>query len=218
MLTAAGLILIGPLGIQLSSAAAAGMFDTLGSAAVSSLRMVIAAVVLIAGPSGHFDLLGYAFGLSAAFFFALYTVFAEKVGKDDNGLGGLALSVTVGAVVSLSFGVARVADVTGPQWGMLLFSALVGVVLAYTVDTIAARVSTARVVGTLFAIDPVMGSLVGAVVLDEVISPLAWAGIVLVSGAGALLVWASGRRPPASSGRGSSRTGRRWPATGTPCT
>lgn len=115
--------------------------------------MVIAAVVLIAGPSEHFDLLGYAFGLSAAFFFALSTVFAEKVGKDDDGLGGLALSVTVGAVV-----------------------------------------------------------------LDEVISPLAWAGIVLVSGAGALLVWASGRRPPASSGRGSSRTGRRWPATGTPCT
>lgn len=125
----------------------------MSSTAVSSLRMVIAAVVLVAGPSGHFDLLGYAFGLSAAFFFALYTVFAEEVGKDDDGLGGLALSVTVGAVV-----------------------------------------------------------------LDEVISPLAWAGIVLVSGAGALLVWASGRGAPSSSGRGSSRAGRQWPATGTPCT
>ncbi|MDO4239017.1 DMT family transporter [Micrococcus sp.] len=280
VLKAAGLILVGSLGIQLSSAASAGMFDALGPAAVSSLRMVIAAVVLlvmfrprlrgrtrqswlgvvvygvamaamnlslyaaierlplgvavtldflgpcavallasrhlqeglcallalggvvlIAGPSGYFDLIGYAFGLSAAFFFALYTVFAEKVGKDDDGLAGLALSVTVAAVASLPFGLPRLPDVTAPQWGMLTFSALIGVVLAYTVDTVAAAISSARVVGTLFSIDPVMGSLVGAVVMGEVISLSAWAGIVLVSVAGALLVWISGRAPRAGGGR-----------------
>lgn len=274
VLKAAGLILVGSLGIQLSSAASAGMFDALGPAAVSSLRMVIAAlallalfrprlrgrsrgswlgvvvygvamaamnlslygaiarlplgvavtldflgpcavallasrhlkeglcavlalggVVLIAGPSGYFDLIGYAFGLSAAFFFALYTVFAEKVGKDEGGIGGLALSVTVAALVSLPFGLPKVAAVTAPQWGMLAFSALAGVVLAYTVDTLAARISSARVVGTLFSIDPVMGSLVGAVVMGEAISLSAWAGIVLVSVAGALLVGISGRGP-----------------------
>ena len=265
------LIVIGSLGIQLSSAASAGMFDALGSGAVSALRMLIAAavlcvlfrprirgrsraswvgilvygvamaamnfslyaaidrlplgvavtldflgpcavallgsrhlkeglcavlalagVVLIAGPSGYFDLAGYLFGLAAAFFFALYTVFAERVGKDEGGLSGLALSVVVAAVVSLPVGVPRFPEVTAPQWGMLTVSALLGVVLAYAVDTIAARISSARVVGTLFSMDPVIGSLVGTLLMGQIISLTGWIGILTVTVAGALLVWISG--------------------------
>lgn len=271
VLRAAGLVGVGSLGIQLSSAAAAGMFEALGPAAVSSLRMAIAAVVLcalvrprlrgrtrrswvgvgvygvamaamnlslyaaidrlplgvavtldflgpcavallgsrhlreglcavlalagvvlIAGPSGYFDLLGYVFGLGAACFFAVYTLFAERVGKDGDGLSGLALSVSVAAVVSLPFGVPVLPRVTVPQWGMLVLAALIGVVLAYTVDTVAARISDARVVGTLFSVDPVIGALTGAALLGQRISVLAWAGIVTVAAAGALLVWSAG--------------------------
>jgi inner membrane transporter RhtA len=273
VLKALGLVGAGSLGIQLSSAASAGMFDALGPAAVSSLRMALAAVVLlavfrprlagrsrtswigiivygvsmaamnlslyaaidrlplgvavtldylgpcavallasrrlreglcavlalagvvlIAGPSGYFDLAGYAFGLLAAFFFALYTVYAERIGKDEGGLSSLALSVAVAAVVSLPFGVTRIPDVTGPQWGLLAFSAVLGVVLAFSVDTLAARLTSARVVGTLFALDPVLGALVGWVVLGQVISVTAWVGILTVAVSGALLVWISGRR------------------------
>jgi inner membrane transporter RhtA len=273
-LKATGLVVVGSLGIQLSSAICASLFPALGPAAVASLRMAIAAVVLwallrprlrgrsraswagvvvygvamaamnlslyaaverlplgvavtldflgpcavallasrrlheglcallalggvvlISGPSGHFDLLGYAFGLSAAFFFALYTVFAERVGKDEHGLSSLALSVAVAALVLLPFGAPRVPEVTGEQWGTLAVAAVVGVVLSFTADTLAASFADARVVGTLFSADPVLGSLVGAVVMGERIGLLAWTGILLVSAAGALLVWSSGRRP-----------------------
>ncbi|WP_308169149.1 EamA family transporter [Cellulomonas hominis] len=274
VLQAMGLIAVGSLGIQTSSALSASLFDSLGSAPVSSLRLVIAALVLLAvlrprlrgrsrtawagvvvygvamaamnlslyaaieriplgvavtleflgpcavallasrrvkeglcavaalvgvglisGPGGYFDLAGYAFALSAAVFFALYTVFADKVGKADEGLSGLALSVCVAAVVALPFGVGHVGEVQPGQWGVLAVSAVIGVVIPYSVDTLAGRLTSARVVGTLFSIDPAMGALVALVVLGQSIGAAAVAGIVVVSVAGALLVAISGPRP-----------------------
>ncbi|MFK0200169.1 EamA family transporter [Streptomyces lavendulae] len=265
---ALGLILVGSTGIQLSSAFAAGLFDSLGPLSVSSLRMAMAAlilcalfrprlrgrtrgqwtsiavygvamaamnlclysavdriplgvavtleflgpcavaflasrrcreglcalaafagVLLISGPGGYFSAAGYAFGLGAAAFFALYTVFAERVGKDDTGLSGLALSVAVAAVVSAPFGIGAVGRVSGHQWLVLVAAAVVGVAIPYAVDTIAARISSARVVGTLFSIDPVMGSLAGLLVLGEHIGWTAVVGIVVVAVAGASVVW-----------------------------
>ncbi|MGW3635833.1 EamA family transporter [Streptomyces sp. NPDC005122] len=265
-----GLIMVGSTGIQVSSAVAAKMFDTIGSLCCSSLRMAIAAlilcalfrphlrgrsrsqwtsivvygvamaamnlclysaidriplcvavtleflgpcavaflasrriregmcavvafagVLLISGPAGYFSVTGYAFGLGAAAFFALYTIFAEKVGKDVSGLSGLALSVTVAAIVAAPFGIGMVGQVSGHQWLMLALAAAIGVAIPYTSDTLAARVSSARVVGTLFSIDPVMGSVVGLLILGERIGWAAVAGIVIVAGAGAAVMWIS---------------------------
>ncbi|MEU8775586.1 EamA family transporter [Streptomyces sp. NPDC048606] len=272
---ALGLILIGSTGIQLSSAFAAGLFDSLGPLPVSSLRMAIAAIVLcalfrpalrgrtrgqwisivvygmamaamnlclysaidriplgvavtleflgpcavaflasrrvreglcalaafigvllISGPGGYFDAAGYAFGLGAAAFFALYTVFAERVGKDDTGLSGLALSVAVAALVSAPLGIGAVSRVDGRQWMVLAGVAVVGVAVPYAVDTIAARLSSARVVGTLFSIDPVMGSLIGWLVLGEHIGWTSALGILIVACAGAAVVWLSAPHHP----------------------
>ncbi|MFD7920461.1 DMT family transporter [Streptomyces sp. NPDC059740] len=154
-----------------------------------------AGVLLISGPGGHFDAAGYAFGLGAAAFFALYTVFAEKVGKGDAGLSGLALSVTVAAVVSAPFGIGDVAGVTAGQWLVLAAVAAMGVAVPYAVDTVAARVSSARVVGTLFSIDPVVGSLAGFLVLREHLGWLSVTGILVVAAAGAAVVWCAGPPP-----------------------
>ncbi|QAY62997.1 EamA family transporter [Xylanimonas allomyrinae] len=278
---AAGLVLIGSAGIQTSSALSATLFDSLGSAPVSALRMAMAAVVLLAafrprlggrtrpqwtgivvygaamalmnlslyaaieriplgvavtldflgpcvvallgsrrvreglgalvalggvalisaGPGGYFDLAGYLFGLGAGAAFAVYTICADTVGKSDAGLGDLALSVTVAAVVTLPVSLTHAAAVTSPQWGVLAVSAVVGVVVPYTVDTVAGRITSARVIGTLFAIDPAMGALLGWLLLGEALTPSATTGIVLVSAAGALVVWAAGRsdeRDPAA--------------------
>lgn len=64
-------------------------------------------------------------------------------------------------------------------------------VIPYSVDTIAGGLTSARVIGTLFAIDPAMGSLVGWLLLGETISAVALVGIILVACSGALLVWLS---------------------------
>ena len=52
----------------------------------------------------------------------------------------------------------------------------------------------------LFSIDPVMGLVIGWLVMGQTISSYSLAGIVVVAAAGALLVWISGgHAKPASS-------------------
>jgi inner membrane transporter RhtA len=152
-------------------------------------------VVLIAGPGGGFDLIGFAFALGAAFFLGMYTVFAERVGKSVHGMGDLTLSVMVGAGLSLPFIKGGFQGLTWTNTGILLASALLGVLLPYLADTIAARLTSARVIGTLFSLDPVMGTLVGVVMLGQAINTAGVGGIAVVVAAGAGLVWTSGRFP-----------------------
>lgn len=162
-----------------------------GACALLSLGGV---ALISAGPAGYFDLIGYLAGILAATFFGLYTLFAAKVGKTGNGLDGLALSVTFGAILTLPFVVMSAAAVTLPHWGLLALAALVGVVIPYSVDTIAGRITSARIIGTLFAIDPAMGALIGFLILGETITLNALVGILIVMLAGALLVWFSGSK------------------------
>jgi inner membrane transporter RhtA len=154
----------------------------------------LAGVVLIAGPGGEFDPLGYLAGLGAGAGFAAYTVLAGRVGKSATGMGDLALSVTVGALVLAPL-LPRDADAwRWPVIGLMALAGLLGIVAPFTVDTLAARVSSSRVVGTLFSIDPVMGLLVGWLALGQRPTPAALAGVGLVVAAGALLAWSA---PPA---------------------
>lgn len=149
--------------------------------------------LISAGPTGYFDLLGYLAGILAATFFGLYTLFAVRVGKSGSGLDGLALSVTASAILTSPLAAAHAGHVTAPHWVLLSLAALVGVAIPYSVDTIAGRITSARIIGTLFAIDPAMGALVGFLMLGETIAPTALVGILVVMLAGALLVWSSSR-------------------------
>ena len=54
------------------------------------------------------------------------------------------------------------------------------------------RRAGARVVGTLFSIDPAMSVIIAALILRQTITAVAVIGVIVVSLAGALLVWASG--------------------------
>ncbi|MFI5933626.1 EamA family transporter [Actinoplanes sp. NPDC051494] len=144
-------------------------------------------VVLIAGPGGYFDLAGYAFGLAGAFFYGLYTLSAERVGKSEAGLSGLALSVTVAAIVSSPFGLPVAPSVTAGQWLVLAVAAALGVALPFAADIIAARLSSAQVLGTLLSMDPVAGVIVGVLLLGEKVHGFAILGIVLVVTAGAVI-------------------------------
>jgi inner membrane transporter RhtA len=151
----------------------------------------LAGVALIAGPAGAFDLLGYAAGLGAAAMFALYTILTARLGDSDGGLGDLALAVAVAAVLAAPL-LPRAADAyTGRTLALVTASALLGLVITYTVDMLAARASSARVVGTLFSIDPVMGLLVGWLALDQQVPWTGVVGVAMVAGAGALLAWSA---------------------------
>jgi len=150
-------------------------------------------VVLISGPGGEADVVGILFGLGAAVAFGAYTMLAGRVGGDTSGLDGLALSVTVGAVLLLPFSIASAPHVDAAGWGRLAASGILGVAIAFSLDFLAVRLSSPRVVGTLFAMDPVVGALVGALALGQGLAPVAVVGILLVSFAGAATIWLAGR-------------------------
>jgi inner membrane transporter RhtA len=159
--------------------------------------MALAGVAVIAGPGGAFEVTGFALAFLAAAFLALYTVLAEKVGKSRAAMPDLSLAVGIAALTSLPFLGGGMSRMTPAAFGLIALSAILGVVVPYTADTLAARLSSARVIGTLFSLDPVMGLLAGWLILRQTVSPLAAAGVVIVVSAGALLVWSGGRRRPA---------------------
>ena len=77
-------------------------------------------------------------------------------------------------------------------WGVIAASAVLGVAIPYTMDTLSGRITSARVVGTLFSIDPAMSVVIAALILRQTITAMAVLGVIVVSLAGALLVWSSG--------------------------
>lgn len=184
-----------PLGVAVT-------LDFLGPACVSffGLRhskerhwaiVAFVGVVLIAGPSSGLDRLGVLFGLLAGAFFGLYTVYAERLGKAEGGLGALATSVSVAALVALPFTFQEVTALDLHAVAVLAIAALVGVVIPYVADTLAARYSSAAVVGTLFALDPVVGSLLGWLVAGDSLTVRMVTGIAFVTVAGAVMTWRS---------------------------
>ena len=151
-------------------------------------------VALIAGLGGPLDLLGMVFAAIAAACFGLYTVLAAKIGKSSSGIASVALSVSVAAIVTLPISVSAAPQVQPADWGMRLTSATIGMALASVVDTLAARLTSARVLGVFFAFDPMVGTILGVLWLGQVLTLSAFAGIALVVFAGAGIVWLAGRR------------------------
>jgi inner membrane transporter RhtA len=155
--------------------------------------LTLVGVALVAGPQGDLDPVGVLAGLGAAAAFGGYTVLAGRVGDDDSGLGGLALSVAVGAVLLAPFSVPSVPLIEGGDVLPLVASGLLGVAMAFSLDFLAVRLTSPRVAGTLFAIDPVMGALVGATLLGDRLTGWMLGGILLVVASGAAVIWLSGR-------------------------
>ncbi|MCW2288756.1 inner membrane transporter RhtA [Leucobacter luti] len=155
-------------------------------------------VALIAGFGGALDPLGLVFAALAGAAFGLYTLLAASVGQSEGGLPSVALSVTIAAVLTLPFSVPTLPLIRAEHLVPLVASALLGTALAFTVDTIAGRLTSARVLGVFFAFDPVVGTILGAVFLAQLLTPLALTGVVLIVAAGAGIVWFSGGHGPAA--------------------
>ncbi|MGO3146045.1 MAG: EamA family transporter [Leucobacter sp.] len=150
-------------------------------------------VALMAGFGGPFDPIGLVWGVLAGASFAGYTLLAPRIGQSGGGMQSVALAILVAAVVTIPFSAPVILIATLPQWGLLVLSAIIGTALPFMVDTIAGKLTSARVLGVFFAFDPVLGTLVGALFLGQILTPIALIGIGLVVCAGAGIVWLAGR-------------------------
>ncbi|QMU98609.1 EamA family transporter [Microbacterium esteraromaticum] len=164
---------------------------------------VLALVGIVALGGGGWERLtvsGVLFALGAAASWAGYILSSARVGRDFDGLDGLALAMAFGALLSLPFGVADAgASLLRPE--LVALGAAVAVLsstIPYALEMLALRRLAPAVFGILMSLGPAMASLAGFVLLGQHLSALEVAGIALVVLASAGAVWAGReRRAPA---------------------
>jgi inner membrane transporter RhtA len=149
--------------------------------------MAAAGVVVLGLRTGvDVPLTGLLLALAAGACGAGYIVFSARVGQAVPGLGGLAVSFAVGALVVLPFGVAGAVElVHHPRLipGLVTVAVLSSVV-PYALELIALRSLPTRVFGVLMSLQPVAAATAGLLILHQHLGPAPIAALCLVTAAG----------------------------------
>ncbi len=139
-------------------------------------------VALGAGGWDRLDPLGVAFALAAAVSWALYILASARVGREFPRLDGLALAMTVGAVIALPFGIAQAGGVLlrGEILALGAAVALLSSTIPYALELIALRRLPASAFAIMMSLGPATASVAGFLLLGQHLSWLEIAGIALV--------------------------------------
>jgi inner membrane transporter RhtA len=171
------------------------LFDLLWALAAAA-----GVVLLGAGSGGSAPLGGLALALIAGLCWAGYIVLSARLGQLVPGTGGLAVSLTVAALVVLPFGAgSAVAVVDRP---VLLIGAtavaLLSSVFSYGLEITALRHIPTRVFGILMSLEPAAAAVAGLLLLHQRLGLRAIVALLLVSLA-SLAVTLTHRQPVAAS-------------------
>jgi inner membrane transporter RhtA len=180
--------------IPLGTAVAIEFLGPLGVAAVRAHRpaaavwpaLALLGVVGLTEPwTGRVDPAGVAFAAAAAAGWAAYLVLTQRVGSAAPGVGGLAVSLGVAALVAAP--VAAGPALSGLSWPLLAqgvgLAALVPL-LPYVLELAALRRMTLAAFGTLMALEPAIATLLGLALLGQAPAAVQVAGVALVVAAG----------------------------------
>ena len=170
----------GPFAVAVAGSRRAGDLVWVALAATGIL-------LLSPGLHGSLDGLGMAFALLAGCFWAAYIVLAARVGRGFSGGHGLALAMSVAAIVLLPVGiVGGGAALARPA---LLATGLAVAVLSsaipYSLELEALRRLPKGTFGVLMSLEPAVASLVGLVVLSQGLSATQALAVALVVAASA---------------------------------
>jgi len=195
----AGLMMLFMLAIARIPLGTASALEFLGPLTVSALGpgggrrrwAVLAAggVVLLTRPAG----LGFALGAAACW--GTYILLTQHVGDRVTGLSGLAVSMPVAGMVALAAaGSSGLHGVTWPLLAAMLALAALHPVLPFSLELLALRRLTARAFGALMSLEPAIAVLAGLLILGQIPSAAAAAGIlfVVIAGIGATRAGARG--------------------------
>lgn len=183
--------------IPLGTAVAIEFLGPLTVAAVMSRRrralvwpaLALVGVVLLTEPwrEGTTDALGIVFALLAGTCWGLYNLLTQRVGDRFSGITGLAFTIPIAAVVTTVIGLPQVIGGT-PTVPIVLLAAgiaLITPVISFGLEMLALRRMTHTAFGTLLAIEPAFGLVIGLLILSQLPGPLQIIGIVIVIVAGA---------------------------------
>lgn len=156
-------------------------------------------VALGAGGWDRLDLLGVLFALAAAVSWALYIVDSARVGREFPRLDGLALAMTVGAVLALPFGILDAGAVLLRPEILALGAAvaLLSSTIPYALELIALRRLPASAFAIMMSLGPATASIAGFLLLGQRLSWLEICGIALVIVASIGAVLGASRRAAA---------------------
>jgi inner membrane transporter RhtA len=179
--------------LPLGTASALEFLGPLGVAVVRSRGIARAWALVAAGGvlfltqpwSGAADPAGVAFALAAAACWAAYILLTQKVGDTVSGIGGLAISMPVAALVATVVAGPSVAGSLTPELLLAgLGLAILLPVVPFTLELLALRRLTTGAFGTLMSLEPAFALLIGFIALHQVPNLLATLGVGLVVAAG----------------------------------
>lgn len=166
--------------------------------------LALLGVVLLTEPwRGDVNPAGIALAGLAAIGWASYIVLTQRIGDRFTGISGLSLTVPVAAVTAAVVGIPQSVGHLSPA----VLAAAAGLaillpVLPFAFELLALRHMTATAFGTLMALEPAIGVLLGLLVLHQRPSPIQLVGILLVVLAGAGAQRGGRRRPTAADRAG----------------
>lgn len=166
--------------------------------------LALLGVVLLTEPwRGDVNPAGIALAGLAAIGWATYIVLTQRIGDRFTGISGLSLTVPVAAVTAAVVGIPQSVGHLSPT----VLAAAAGLaillpVLPFAFELLALRHMTATAFGTLMALEPAIGVLLGLLVLHQRPSPIQLVGILLVVLAGAGAQRGGRRRPTAADRAG----------------
>jgi len=162
--------------------------------AVAGAAVGVALISGIAGtPWAQIDLAGLGLALAAGAAWAGYIIFSARTGARFAQLDGLAIAMTVAAVLVAPAGVITAGSAMWTPDALWRGAtiAVLSSVLPYSLELIALRRLAAHVFGILLSLEPAVAALAGLFVLDQQLSPPQLLGMVCVVAASGLVM---GRR------------------------
>lgn len=145
-------------------------------------------VVLLAHPGGGITLVGAVFALLSGVGWGGYVFAAARVGGATTGFGGLAVSMSVSALVTLPWALSKFDLVVHHPslGGRLLLVGLMSIVLGFAAELQALRRLSPAAAGVLMSLDPAIAFVIGALILHERATSWVLVGLacVIVAGAG----------------------------------
>ena len=147
------------------------------------------------------DPLGVLFAAGAGAMWVGYILLSARTGARFPKLDGLAIAMTLGALVTLPFGILN-ADVALVEPRILLLGAAVAVLssaIPYGLELFALRRLPASAFSILMSLAPALAAIVGAIVLHQELTLVGWVaiGLVVLASAGAVRSASAHPRPVA---------------------